>query len=551
MAHRLNPARLAPLVTGLTLLLGPPAFATTQVRERTVKKIHALNEPVKISKLKLKGVERSFGRKFNDEDDWLRGLMLEVKNTSSKPIVYMEIDLDFPRPEGQPSPDSLPFGRPLRYGYGPVLHAPLPPDMQQLLLPGEEVEIRLTDSEYDSLAGTLRELRYPTVEEIELSVSIVIFGDDTGWSLGTPTRRHPEKPDRWINAERPGRIASFRKVASEHDAPGEVNFISAGYHLAEWTSPLRPAPAAPQPPAQESCYKYDYFERLNCAYSGCTVRRDYLQGFTYDTSYPTYYLVSRLEECSRIDGSTCYEPNAPTVKVYRQTSVRRLYLQVAAECPDQPPPDCSTVRLKREGQARFLKAGHRARPILPDDCCFQTPIVIDVLGDGFSFTGAEGGVSFDFNGDGVPHQISWTTAGSDDAWLVLDRDANGVIESGVKLFGNVTPQPRLSINPNGFLALNEYDKAAQGGNGDGVINSDDAIFPSLRLWQDVNHNGISEAGELHALTRSGVTALHLDYKESKRADEHGNRFRYRAKVEGMQGAKSARWAWDVFLITTR
>jgi hypothetical protein len=44
-----------------------------------------------------------------------------------------------------------------------------------------------------------------------------------------------------------------------------------------------------------------------------------------------------------------------------------------------------------------------------------------------------------------------------------------------------------------------------------------------------------------------VARIHLDYKESKKTDEFGNRFRYRAKVDDAKGAKAERWAWDVFL----
>ena len=127
------------------------------------------------------------------------------------------------------------------------------------------------------------------------------------------------------------------------------------------------------------------------------------------------------------------------------------------------------------------------------------PIVLDLDHNGFAFTTQENGVQFDINHDGVKDHVAWTNG--HDGMLALDINGNGKIDSGSELF---TPNFAGGNFADGLAALASLDS-----NQDGVIDSKDQAFAKLSVWQDANHNGITDAGELLSLTSLGITGIDL------------------------------------------
>jgi hypothetical protein len=187
--------------------------------------------------------------------------------------------------------------------------------------------------------------------------------------------------------------------------------------------------------------------------------------------------------------------------------------------------------------------GDPQEPVVPPG----SPLVIDLDGHGFRFTDVETGVEFDIDADGTKEQVAWINPNSQDGFVVLDRDGNGVIQDGSELFGDNTEQPP-SEAPNGFAALAVFDSTEHGGNEDGLISGDDEVFEYLQLWIDTDQDGVSQKTELQDLENAGMVSLVLDHKESKRRDRYGNELRYVSKAH-FDSNPPKRLVTDVFLVT--
>ena len=138
-----------------------------------------------------------------------------------------------------------------------------------------------------------------------------------------------------------------------------------------------------------------------------------------------------------------------------------------------------------------------------------TPIVIDLDGNGIqTIARADSNGSFDLFGNGAAVKSGWISSG--DGFLAVDNNGNGKIDDISELFGG-------NAKGAGFANLASYDS-----NHDGLVNSLDADFGKLMIWQDANGNHSTDAGELMGLAQAGVASLTVAYTELPFIDAQGN-----------------------------
>ena len=145
------------------------------------------------------------------------------------------------------------------------------------------------------------------------------------------------------------------------------------------------------------------------------------------------------------------------------------------------------------------------------------PLTLDLNGNGIETLAANGhdGALFDHERSGIRTGTGWVH--SNDGILVYDRNDDGKINNGGELFGDNTLLKDGSTAAHGFAALAELDE-----NGDGKVDAADSAFKKLGVWRDLNHNGISEEGEISSLEDVRVQSLNLAYKNADQNLGNGN-----------------------------
>jgi hypothetical protein len=183
-----------------------------------------------------------------------------------------------------------------------------------------------------------------------------------------------------------------------------------------------------------------------------------------------------------------------------------------------------------------------------------SPLIFDLNGDGLFTTRFEDGpVSFDLSADGTVDLTAWTNPVTEEGILYFDHNHNGRIDGGNELFGDATFLENDERARHGFEALAAYDRAASGGNGDGVISPGDAVWGKLRLWIDRSHDALMTSDENYTLGAASILSISLTYMDWSRTphlvtDTSGNRHLLQGTflMRSRNGKKVTRAVHDVY-----
>jgi hypothetical protein len=174
---------LAVAIFVLSSFLPLGAASQTGQRKRVIEETPYPNAPVQIVGVSNRRYHIKFKESFLDDDDWLKGLEVEVINKSDKTVTHVGIDLLFERPPEQVGEPRTYW--PLNYGFDPFLlkpEDPIPTTKIRPIRPSEKASIPLSDLAYEDLKALLRDTRYFSgIEKMKMFVTTIGFDDGTAW----------------------------------------------------------------------------------------------------------------------------------------------------------------------------------------------------------------------------------------------------------------------------------------------------------------------------------------------------------------------------------
>ena len=259
---------------------------------------------------------------------------------------------------------------------------------------------------------------------------------------------------------------------------------------------------------------------------------NHIDGYTFNPDDGRWYDSPPAPDYGKYDWTGLADPSKQSELAERQYW-RDLNNRVEHPSPDNG--DAGSYRGPSLGEifkwlpefGRYLRESAKARQWLPaEENGFngaQTwrprvdPLILDLDGDGLDTVGASSTspILFDHDNDGIQTGTGWVNA--EDGFLVFDRNGNGAIDNGSELFGDATDLYAGGKAADGFAALAQEDS-----NHDGKVDSQDAHWSQLRVWRDLNQDGVSQANELFGLDQLGIAGIHTGATAHSQTLANGN-----------------------------
>lgn len=168
-------------------------FATAQAQKtRIIEKYTFKDEPIEIIGIESNQTQRKLDKEFVYSNEWLNDFSIEFKNTTKKPITFVEIAMDFP--ETKSSGSIMAFS--IYYGsrkndetVKPINH-------------NEIAKIVINENNLTRLKKFIESRHiFEALTQVKLRVSFIKFNDNTAWSAGTFLRPSPENPNKYLPIE--------------------------------------------------------------------------------------------------------------------------------------------------------------------------------------------------------------------------------------------------------------------------------------------------------------------------------------------------------------
>ncbi len=146
------------------------------------------NDPIEITEIKVKDKRVNFGENFAEDDKWLKQATFKIKNKYSKPITYIQINIDFP----ETASTGVMMQHQFFLGRHPVFDKPTTNTSLQIM-PGESLEVSLA-SEYNEIKKMIERRNSPinNIRKTLIRLSEVGFEDGTIYSGDNIFRRNPD-----------------------------------------------------------------------------------------------------------------------------------------------------------------------------------------------------------------------------------------------------------------------------------------------------------------------------------------------------------------------